>query len=72
MQKIIGIFRRNWISVLGIALGVLVGYLYWFYVGCLDGTCPINASPMLNILRGGILGGLLFSFFNSLLLQRKE
>lgn len=72
MDNIVRLLKRNWITLSGTLLGIIIGYLYWFYVGCLDGTCPINASPMMNILRGGLLGGLLFSFINSLMLQRKE
>ncbi|WP_370520754.1 hypothetical protein [Dysgonomonas sp. 25] len=68
----IRLFKQNWLTLLGIVIGIVSGYLYWFYVGCVDGTCPIDASPMLNILRGGLLGGLLFSFINGLVVKRKE
>ena len=29
-------------TLLGAALGALGGYLYWYFVGCADGTCPIT------------------------------
>lgn len=41
----------------------IAGYLYWRYVGCSTGTCPITASPINSSIYGtimGILAGELF------------
>ncbi len=50
---------------LGIALGAVAGYLYWFYIGCASGSCAITSSPVNSTLYGGLMGGLLLNAFES-------
>lgn len=50
---------------LGIALGAIAGYLYWFYIGCNSGSCAITSSPVNSTLYGGLMGGLLLNTFES-------
>ncbi|WP_455638856.1 DUF6132 family protein [Parabacteroides sp.] len=56
-------FKRHWLTLLGIAIGALGGFLYWRFVGCTTGTCPITSSPVNSSVWGAIIGGLLFSSF---------
>lgn len=51
------------IHLLGIGLGALGGYAYFYFIGCRTGTCPITANPWLSILWGMALGYLLFDMF---------
>ncbi len=51
------------ITILGIVIGGVGGYLYWKFVGCQSGTCPITSSPVNSTLWGLVLGGLLFNSF---------
>lgn len=53
------LLKRHWPTLLGAALGALGGYLYWYFVGCADGTCPITSSPLNSTLWGAVMGGLL-------------
>ena len=60
----------KWISqptllIAGIITGSIGGYLYYHYVGCASGTCPITSRPINSTLYGAVLGGLLFSMFQS-------
>ena len=55
------LLKRHWPTLLGAALGALGGYLYWYFVGCADGTCPITSSPLNSTLWGAVMGGLLLS-----------
>jgi len=48
---------------IGVIAGSLAGYLYWKYVGCIDGTCAIWSNPFKSTLYGALLGGLLFLAF---------
>ncbi len=48
---------------LGIAIGALAGYAYYFYVGCASGTCAITSKPINSTLYGALMGGLLFNMF---------
>jgi hypothetical protein len=51
------------ITGLGIAVGALAGYGYYYYVGCASGTCAITSKPLNSTLYGAVMGGLLFNMF---------
>ncbi len=55
--------KKHRLTTLGIIVGSVGGFLYWRFVGCTSGTCPITSSPLMSILWGAILGGLLFDMF---------
>lgn len=57
---------KNWmIWGLGIVIGAVSGYLYWYFVGCASGSCAITSSPVNSTLYGGLMGGLVINMFNS-------
>jgi len=66
-EKIFTIFPP--LSILGIILGTIGGYLYYLKVGCVNGTCAITSNPWLSMLWGAALGYLLFDMFNK---KKKE
>jgi hypothetical protein len=45
----------------GVGLGIVGGFLYWKFVGCTTGTCPITSNPVNSSVYGAVMGGLLFS-----------
>lgn len=51
------------ITGIGVVLGLIAGYAYYHYVGCLSGTCAITSKPLNSTLYGGLMGGLLFNMF---------
>ncbi len=51
------------ITGIGIVVGAVAGYLYYFYVGCASGTCVITSKPLNSTLYGALMGGLLFNMF---------
>ncbi|MCU0390834.1 MAG: DUF6132 family protein [Thermoflexibacter sp.] len=57
-------FNKNKLIIAGVIIGAVAGYLYYFYVGCASGTCPITSRPFPSTLYGALLGGLLFSNFS--------
>lgn len=63
MEKLLILLKRNWIYLAGAMLGGVFGYLYWYFIGCVDGTCPITASPINSTIWGAVAGGLLFGLF---------
>lgn len=51
------------ITGIGIIVGAIAGYLYYFYVGCASGTCAITSKPLNSTLYGALMGGLVFNMF---------
>jgi len=51
------------INVIGIVIGAIAGYLYYFYVGCASGTCSITSKPLNSTFYGAVMGGLLLNMF---------
>jgi len=45
--------------VIGIILGAVGGYAYYYFVGCRTGSCPITSNPYLMILYGAFFGAVL-------------
>lgn len=58
-------FKKNLLTFVGLAIGAVGGFLYWKYVGCTGGTCPITSSPVNSTLWGAVMGGLLLNLFKT-------
>jgi len=56
MNSIIYILKKNLVYIAGGIIGALAGYLYWYYIGCLSGTCPLKSTPTISIIMGIIVG----------------
>lgn len=56
-------FKKHLLTITGVALGAIGGYLYYYFVGCNSGTCLITSKPLNSTLYGGIMGGLFFTIF---------
>jgi Family of unknown function (DUF6132) len=51
------------LTLLGIAIGALGGFAYYYFIGCASGTCAITSKPFNSSLYGAVLGGLSFNIF---------
>lgn len=51
------------VAVLGTLFGALGGYLYYHFIGCTSGTCPITSQPVNSTLYGAMMGWLLVGSF---------
>jgi len=56
-------FKKHILKIIGIPVGSIAGYLYYHFVGCASGTCPITSNPYITVVYGAILGYLLFDMF---------
>lgn len=45
--------------VLPVVLGGLLGYGYYYYIGCYSGSCPITGNPFISTMYGALLGGII-------------
>jgi len=50
-------------NIIGLLIGALGGYLYYYFIGCTSGSCAITSNPYMSILWGSLLGYLLFDMF---------
>ena len=50
-------------QLIGIVLGGVAGFLYYFFVGCANGTCIISSNPFVSVPYGALLGFLLVGTF---------
>lgn len=55
--------KKHLLTLSGILLGAVAGYLYWKFVGCNSGTCYIQSNPVRMTLYGALLGGLILNLF---------
>lgn len=49
--------------IIGAVIGAIGGFLYWYFIGCTTGTCPISSSPVISTIWGALIGGLIASAF---------
>jgi hypothetical protein len=54
---------KHKLTIAGLIIGALAGYLYYRFVGCESGTCAITSKPLNSTLYGAMMGGLFFNIF---------
>ncbi|EKF54123.1 hypothetical protein I215_14044 [Galbibacter marinus] len=57
--------KKNLLTIIGVPIGAIAGFLYWKFVGCNSGTCVITSNPINSTLYGSVMGGLVFSMFKN-------
>lgn len=55
-------FKKHLAVFITTILGAIVGYLYWYFYGCING-CTITGSPLNSTLYFAFLGFLLPGLF---------
>ena len=63
IQIMRGFFKKYQLTIIGVILGAIGGYLYYHFVGCNSGTCAITSKPVNSTLYGAFMGGLLLNIF---------
>ncbi|MGG9964645.1 DUF6132 family protein [Ferruginibacter sp. SUN106] len=57
--------QKHLLTIIGITIGAVAGYVYWRNTGCSSGTCIITSKPVHVTLYGALMGGLIFSMFTN-------
>jgi hypothetical protein len=52
-------------TIIGLLMGALAGYAYYYFVGCASGTCSITSSPVNSTLYGAMMGGIFLHSFET-------
>ena len=63
---------QYWYVFLLAFMGIAGGFLYWRYVGCKSGTCPITSNWYSSSLIGGVMGFLVGDIFTDIRKKRKN
>ncbi len=50
-------------NIVGLLIGAVGGYLYYYYVGCKSGSCAIKSNPFAMLAWGAGVGYLIFDLF---------
>jgi hypothetical protein len=64
--------KRYLFILIGVVAGAIAGYAYYFFVGCVTGTCAITSNPWRSTLYGMLMGGLMLDLVRDVLLKRAE
>jgi phage shock protein E len=57
-------WKQNWYYLVGISVGAIGGYLYWYLTGCENG-CSISGNPLNSSLYFALIGGIAASLYNN-------
>lgn len=64
--------KKNILLILFAFAGAVAGFLYWKFIGCLSGTCPIKSVWYWSTLYGGLLGFLAGSLINDSVIRFRK
>lgn len=64
--------KKHYLILIFSSAGAAGGFLYWKFVGCLSGTCPIKSVWYLSTLWGLGFGYLIGSMINDAIIKFKE
>ncbi len=51
------------LGILGLVVGGVLGYAYYYFIGCNTGSCAITSKPLNSTAYGMVMGYLMFSVF---------
>lgn len=63
---------KYFITIIGIVAGALGGYLFYHFIGCVNGNCIITSHPLNSTLYGSVMGGLLFNIIKKEKINKNE
>jgi hypothetical protein len=55
--------KKYQLTIIGVILGAIGGYIYYYFIGCNSGTCAITSRPLNSTLYGALMGGLFLNIF---------
>jgi Family of unknown function (DUF6132) len=57
------------IKIISVIAGACLGWLYYYFVGCASGACPITSNPYTSMIFGAAFLGLILP---DILKKRKD
>ena len=66
------IIKKNSLAIILAVIGAIAGLLYWKFVGCKAGTCPIKSKWYLMTAYGIFAGYLVGDIVSGYIKKKKE
>lgn len=60
------------LQLIFLVIGAVGGFLYWKFVGCKTGTCPIQSVWYWTVLWGSAVGYLVGDFISDIITKHKK
>lgn len=57
--------QKHKLALMGILVGGILGFAYYYFIGCNSGSCAITSKPFNASSYGMLMGYLLFSTFEN-------
>ncbi len=67
-----GIQKKYLIVGIFIAVGFIGGFLYWRFVGCNSGSCPITSTWYISSIVGALIGFLTGESINDYMKKHEQ
>ncbi|MBN2775188.1 MAG: hypothetical protein JXR31_13105 [Prolixibacteraceae bacterium] len=67
-----GFFLKNKLIVVFVLIGAAGGFLYWKFIGCESGTCPIKSVWYWSTLWGAAIGYLVGDLIQGFIKKRRK
>lgn len=58
------LFNKYKLGIIGMIVGGVLGFGYYYFIGCNSGRCTITSKPFNSSAYGMVLGYLMFSVFD--------
>jgi xanthine/uracil permease len=71
-EKKKGKFNISRLAIIGLIIGAAGGYIYYWQIGCVSGSCGITSSPWMSAAWGSAFGYLVFDMFSKKKPQSKN
>lgn len=56
---------KHKLALAGVLVGGLLGFAYYYSIGCNAGSCAITSKPINSSVYGMVMGYLMFSVFEN-------
>ncbi len=66
------LLKKNILLIIFTILGLIGGFLYWKFIGCLSSSCPIKSVWYWGTLYGGLIGFLVGLIINDLVKKYRK
>jgi hypothetical protein len=54
---------KHKVAVIGSFTGAILGFMYYYFIGCSNGSCLISSNPLISTPYGALLGFLVTGVF---------